>query len=277
MIDTLAALIARAHQAGFEHRDMHVANILVHPVAPGKYETFFVDLQNVKTDRPLSDRAVVRNLAQLNQWFRRHSSLADRLRFLRRYLRWRNEYEQTYTHGRPLTLTLPQLVRALAGRAEVHAQRLWSKRDRRAQRNSRYYSQVRLAGGWRGAVYLACKRPVGVVGRRLNDADARLVADPTGRSAAPTEGGAGRRVQGIAFCAGRARDARDRRGAAAGDRQAPQAAELAPPDSAARGTVAEHARVAPGQCAVAPRYSHGAAARRGSSGVSGHSSATACC
>lgn len=158
LIDLLAEMIARAHQAGFEHRDMHAANILVRPVAPRQYETVFVDLQSARLGAPLSDRAVVRNLAQLNQWFRRHSSSSDRLRFLRRYVRWRNEYEQAFEHGRPLDMSFEQLVAALLGQARRHADRLWSKRDRRAGRNSRYFRRVRIGGGWRGMVFVCSKR-----------------------------------------------------------------------------------------------------------------------
>jgi Ser/Thr protein kinase RdoA (MazF antagonist) len=159
LIDLLAEMIARAHQSGFEHRDMHAANILVHPIAPGRYETVFVDLQSARLGTPLSDRAVVRNLAQLNQWFRRHSSIGDRLRFLRRYLRWRNEYEQAFEHGRPLDLSFGQLVPALVEAAKRHAERLWAKRDRRARRSNRYFSRMAIRGGWRGMVFVRCKRP----------------------------------------------------------------------------------------------------------------------
>jgi len=160
LIDLLAEMIARSHQAGLEHRDMHAANILVHPRAPGQYETVFVDLQGARLGRPLGDHAVVRNLAQLNQWFRRHASLADRLRFLRRYLRWRDEYEHAYATGRPLGLSFPQLVRALAVQADRHAAQLWAKRDRRARRDGRYFARLRLPGGWRAIVFLSTRRPV---------------------------------------------------------------------------------------------------------------------
>lgn len=160
LIDRLAEMIARAHQSGFEHRDMHAANILVHPVAPGRYETVLVDLQSARLGVPLSDRAVVRNLVQLNQWFRRHSGIGDRLRFLRRYLRWRNEYEQAFEHARPVSLSFEQLVQALIEDAERHAERLWAKRDRRVRRTNRYFTRIKVAGGWRGMAFLRCKRPI---------------------------------------------------------------------------------------------------------------------
>ncbi len=159
LIDQLAELIARAHQAGFEHRDMHAANILVRPMGRQRYETAFVDLQNARVGRALSDQTVVRNLGQLNQWFRQRASIGDRLRFLRRYVRWRNEYEQTFAQARPLAMSYEQLVWALTDNARRHAERLWAKRDRRARRSGRYFSRVGVREGWRGMVYLRCKRP----------------------------------------------------------------------------------------------------------------------
>ncbi len=159
LTELLAELIARAHQAGFEHLDMHAANILVQPVSPGRYRTFLVDLQSARRGAPLTDRAVVRNLAQLNQWFRRHSSVGGRLRFLRAYLRWRNEFETVYPHGRPLGLTFPQLVATLKTAARHHAERLWAQRDRRLSRTGRYFARIRLPGAWRGMVVLRSKHP----------------------------------------------------------------------------------------------------------------------
>ncbi len=157
LAELLAELIARAHQSGFEHLDMHAANILVQPVAAGRYRALFVDLHSARLGVPISDRAVVRNLAQLNQWFRRYGSLADRLRFLRAYLRWRDEYEHAFPHGRALGLTFAGLVQALAHAARGHAERLGAQRDRRTQRDGRYFSRLRLADGWRAVVLLRTK------------------------------------------------------------------------------------------------------------------------
>lgn len=148
--ELLAEMIARAHQAGFEHLDMHAENVLVQPIAPGRYRTLLVDLQSARLCVPLSDRAVVRNLAQLNQWFRRHATLSQRLRFLRAYLRWRNEFETGFEYARQLRGSFRELVRALARVAERHAERLAARRDRRAGRDGRYFMRLRLPGGWRG-------------------------------------------------------------------------------------------------------------------------------
>lgn len=105
LIENLAEMIARAHQAGFAHLDLHAANILVQTTAPRQYRTVFVDLQSARLGAALSDEAVVRNLTQLNQWFRKNATLGDRIRFLRAYLRWRNEFEHAFEHGRSLGLT----------------------------------------------------------------------------------------------------------------------------------------------------------------------------
>ena len=157
LIEQLAELIARAHQAGFEHLDMHAANLLVQTVAPRCYRPVFVDLQSARRGVPLSDAAVVRNLAQLNQWFRRHATIGDRLRFLRAYLRWRHEFEVLSPHGRPLGVDFRALVQRLARQAARHADHLGAQRDRRSRRDGRYFARLRLPGGWRGVAMTRCK------------------------------------------------------------------------------------------------------------------------
>lgn len=159
LAELLAQTIARSHQAGFEHLDMHVANILVQPTAPRRYRTLFIDLHSARRGVPISDRAVVRNLAQLNQWFRKHSTTGDRLRFLRAYLRWRDEYEHTCEHSRPLGLSFTQLVTALDTAARKHAHKLGTRRDHRVLRDGRYFTKLKLAGGWRGMAVACCKQP----------------------------------------------------------------------------------------------------------------------
>jgi len=161
LTELLAEFLAHAHQAGFAHLDLHPANILIQPTAPGAYRAVFVDLQSVRTGAPLSDAAVTRNLASLNQWFRKHAGLGDRLRFLRSYLRERNEYETCFPQGRPLETDFADLVRALMVDAERHAERLGARRDRRLHKNGRYFARIRTADGWRGAVALTCKHALG--------------------------------------------------------------------------------------------------------------------
>lgn len=157
LIEAVADLIACAHQSGFEHLDMHAENILVRTVGPRQYRAVFVDLQSARLGRPVTDAAVVRNLAQLNQWFRRNSPIGDRIRFLRSYFRWRNDYETAFAHARPLGLSFDGLVRALLQAARRHAERLWARRDRRAFRDGRYFARLRCGGGWRALAFVRCK------------------------------------------------------------------------------------------------------------------------
>jgi hypothetical protein len=157
LVELLAEMIARAHQCGFEHLDMHAANILVQPLAVRRYRTAFVDLQSARLGVPVSDAAVVRNLSQLNQWFAKHSTIGDRLRFLRAYFRWRHEFESSCEHSRALGLSFDELATALAREAVRHFEHIGARRDRRVFRNGRYFARLALPGGWRGMAYVRCK------------------------------------------------------------------------------------------------------------------------
>lgn len=160
LIDQVAALVARMHQAGFQHLDLHAGNLLIHTEGPRTYQPLLVDVQSARLDRPVSDAAVVRNLAQLNQWFARHSAVADRLRFLRAYLRWRLEYEDQLPHSRRLGVSFEALTAAMQREAWRQAQRVWTKRDRRTGRRGKYLDRLRLGGGWSARVFVECKRAV---------------------------------------------------------------------------------------------------------------------
>jgi tRNA A-37 threonylcarbamoyl transferase component Bud32 len=158
LLEEMARLIARAHQCGFQHRDMHPGNILVRRVGE-KSEAFFVDLHDVRIGRPVSLREVVQNLAQLNQWFRRHATRTQRQRFLKHYMTYRDRYAQASALARNWRLESTRLVADLAVQAERHANRLWAKRDRRAHRTGRYFARIKPAPGWRGHVLLRSKHP----------------------------------------------------------------------------------------------------------------------
>ncbi len=160
IVDCVARLVAHAHQNGFEHTDLHAGNILLDRGANDDYQAVFVDLHNIRIGRPVGDRAVVRNLAQFQQWFRSRAPLTDRLRFLDRYLHWRDVFESTGAFGRQLGWDVHELRAALDEAAHAHAGRLFAKRDRRSMRAGRYFTRLRLRHGWRGYAFLRCKHPV---------------------------------------------------------------------------------------------------------------------
>ncbi len=158
LTDALADLIARAHQCGFQHDDMHPGNILIRQNGRLR-EVFFVDLHKVAIGRHVALHCVVVNLAQLNQWFRRHATRTQLRRFLARYLACRDKYAQSSPLARNLSVEPAVLLARLLREAECHARRLWAKRDRRIFRNGRYFTRIRPAPGWRGHALLCSKHP----------------------------------------------------------------------------------------------------------------------
>ncbi|MBI4578441.1 MAG: hypothetical protein HY718_01990 [Planctomycetes bacterium] len=158
--DRVARLVAHAHQNGFEHTDLHAGNILLDGCRRGECRALFVDLHNIRCGRPVSDRSVIRNLAQFHQWFRYRAPLTDRLRFLDRYLHWRDAFEATGAYGRRLGFSSSELRPAIERAAEAHASALYAQRDRRASRSGRYFTALRLGRGWRAFAFLKAKYPV---------------------------------------------------------------------------------------------------------------------
>ncbi|MCK6457184.1 MAG: hypothetical protein L6Q92_11730 [Phycisphaerae bacterium] len=157
IVAQVARLIARAHQCGFHHRDMHAGNIIVQTEQCPQPAPLFVDLHAVTIGRSVEPREIIANLAQLNQWFRRHATRTQRLRFLRAYLAARDEFAQAGAPARNWTIDPRELLSVLDAAARRHANRLWSKRDRRSMRTGRYFSRIRPAPGWRGHVLLQSK------------------------------------------------------------------------------------------------------------------------
>jgi len=159
VIDTTARLIAWAHQNGFVHLDLHAGNMLIQPTEDG-VRAVFVDLHNVRVGRRVPERLVVRNLAQFNQWFRWNANLADRVRFLDRYLYWHHRFETVGAHAITLRSDRRQLIAKIERAAYQHANTLYAKRDRRAMRSGRYFARLTLSGGWHAHVFLATKHPI---------------------------------------------------------------------------------------------------------------------
>jgi len=159
IIDAAARLIAHAHLNGFAHFDLHAGNVLIQPLG-NSFRVLFVDLHNVRIGRAVDDAAVVRNLAQFNQWFRRHALLTDRLRFLDRYLHWREAIGTNAAFAKPLGYCKREFIDQLVIAAIKHANALYAKRDRRAMRTGRYFAKLKLHDGWRAHVFCASKHPV---------------------------------------------------------------------------------------------------------------------
>ncbi len=159
VIEAAATAVARAHQFGFHHRDLHAGNLLATEEPDGRPRVVFVDLHNVRVGRRVPDDSAIRNLAQLNQWFRLRATRTDRLRFQRFYMAFREELSRRTGSGPSIQLSSRDFVEALERAARRHARALWAKRDRVAMRNGKYFCHVKARGGWRGHAFLRAKHP----------------------------------------------------------------------------------------------------------------------
>ncbi len=80
----LGDLIRKFHDAGFEHRDLHAGNILIHPEA-GDAEPLLTDFHRARPRGQVSPRRRARDLLQLSHFFQRRATATEALRFLKHY------------------------------------------------------------------------------------------------------------------------------------------------------------------------------------------------
>ncbi len=159
LIDAIAELLARAHHSGLAHSDLHPGNLLVEYSNANKPKVYLVDLHSIQIAQPVSDRDAIYNLAQLNQWFRQHASVTQRLKLLKRYMYYRfqlsNKQNKNFEQQ-----TFRYWAKALDRAAEIHTKRIWASRDRRVNRTSKYFAKLRLPNNWRANVFLKTKHPL---------------------------------------------------------------------------------------------------------------------
>ena len=184
LADALAEMLARAHQGGFWHKDLHAGNLLVRTTDGGKPTVIMLDLQSATIGRPVRDTPASRNLVQLAQWFSDRATRTDRLAMLTRYLAWRQRLTDA-PFARATPLTRRHIVRQANRLAHRHARSLWAKRDRAARGTGRAFATLRLPNRWRAIVSLIERRPaqglhVSGVSLTCSDTWRRLLADPTG-------------------------------------------------------------------------------------------------
>src|SRR5262249_13887603 len=74
----LGQFIARLHDEGIVHRDLHAANLLVRVGSDDHVSVHLIDLHAVQVGRPLTWPASRRNLILLNRWFMLRAGRADR-------------------------------------------------------------------------------------------------------------------------------------------------------------------------------------------------------
>jgi tRNA A-37 threonylcarbamoyl transferase component Bud32 len=142
----LARLLAKLHDAGVVHRDMHCGNVLVRTDAL-RAKLVLMDLHSARASCRVSRRARAMNLAQLCYDRTHLTSRTERLRFLRDYLR--------FSGAKGTLRGWEWLVSFFARR---HARRIETHRDRRIRGRNRYFTLLSPKPTWKARVILASKR-----------------------------------------------------------------------------------------------------------------------
>ncbi len=142
----LGRLIARMHDAGLTHNDLHAANLLVRLGGDDRPRLFIIDLHDVRLGAALDWGASRANLVMLNRWFVQRVGRADRLRFLHAYCRARKAVRWGEAGCQPPgRRALLLLARDLERATRESNWRFWRGRDRRSLATNRYYRRVRSA------------------------------------------------------------------------------------------------------------------------------------
>lgn len=137
LIAATARLLSTAHQARFLHGDEHPSNILIRPDDAEHLTALYVDIHRSGGQRPVGLRDAAVSLAQVRQWFLTRSTKRERLRFLRSYVRISGGDEVGSRRA-----ALRPLCDAVGEAGKRHAQRLWTKRDRRMAGDNRYFARL---------------------------------------------------------------------------------------------------------------------------------------
>jgi tRNA A-37 threonylcarbamoyl transferase component Bud32 len=146
----LARFLARLHDSGVSHQDLHAGNVLVRRRHDGRFELFLIDLHAARLGRPLTWPARLANLIIFNRYFSMRASRSDRLRFWQAYcLASGGRLPPEYTRDSAAPTVL-QLAGELEARTWASNLRFWKERDGRCLGSNRYYQRVRsrLATGY---------------------------------------------------------------------------------------------------------------------------------
>ena len=167
---TLAAFLAKLHDAGVSHPDPHPGNLLVE-LPPCRVPRFaLTDLHAVRFGPTLTWDETRENLVLMNRWFQLRAGRADRARFWRAYLAARGTLPVTHSES-------AAMARQLEADTAASNLRFWANRVGRYQSNNREYRRVK-AGAVRG--FAVRDLPDAVLRGWLADPDAAFDR-PTGK------------------------------------------------------------------------------------------------
>jgi tRNA A-37 threonylcarbamoyl transferase component Bud32 len=130
----LGRFLARMHDAGVTHRDLHPGNLLIRVRPNEESELWLIDLHAVRLGSALDAGASRANLVILNRWFMLRSARADRLRFWDAYRKARTSPgASSWTVGHARVIERATLRSNLA---------FWRNRDRRCLGSNRYFRRL---------------------------------------------------------------------------------------------------------------------------------------
>jgi tRNA A-37 threonylcarbamoyl transferase component Bud32 len=143
--------LARMHEAGVLHHDLHAGNLLLHLDEHDRPTLYLVDLHAVTAHAaPLDWRTSRANLVIFNRWAMLRVSRTDRLRFWGAYFHCRapggagfSLRSECRLNPAPTGHTEKLVARDLEARTLASNLRFWNARDRRCLRTNRYYQRVR--------------------------------------------------------------------------------------------------------------------------------------
>ena len=139
----LAKLTADLHRAGVFHHDFHAGNVLVQrtesaalPALAAGFRLLLIDLPSVAFSRPLNWRRSLASLVMLGTGLLERTSKAERWRFWRAYLLYRNDLSE---------LDVRRMACLIERRCFNRARRILGARDKRALRVNRDFIRFETA------------------------------------------------------------------------------------------------------------------------------------
>jgi tRNA A-37 threonylcarbamoyl transferase component Bud32 len=145
---SLAGLIARMHDAGIRHADLHAGNILIRLSPDDQPSLYLIDLHAVHVGVPLDWKASRDNLVMLNRWFVMRCERTDRLRFWQAYCRHRAangivRFFHPVTPSPRHRVLFPIWAKELETLTRTSNLDFWKRRDARCLKRNRYYRRIR--------------------------------------------------------------------------------------------------------------------------------------
>ncbi len=152
LAESLGKFLARLHDAGVHHHDLHCGNILIQFDETNQPKFFLIDLQAVRLNPPLSWKKSKENLAMLNRWLSLRASRTDRLHFWQAYFQarnsevWQLQLAQWKREGELIPgkrVCAPGIACDLERETRESNRRFWNDRDHRWLQSNRHNRRIR--------------------------------------------------------------------------------------------------------------------------------------